>query len=660
LLHALEAALKENGLTRTRADVRAALAAGPEAVRALLQELAANATPPAVMEGATRKPPTLVLCIDQGEELFNADGAAEARQLFELIAGLASAPVPDVIAVFTIRTDAYEPLQSAEGPATPLADLKQVTLSLPPMAQGAYQSVIEGPAARLTQSGRKLDIAPDLTAALLRDIEEGGAKDALPLLAFTLERLYLEHGGDGKLTLAKYEALGAIKGAIEAAVQQAFKAADANSAISRDDDARRKLLRRGLIPWLAGIDPETGSPRRKVARLSQIPAESRPLIDLLVEVRLLATDRDAETGEATIEPAHEALLRQWGLLEGWLEEDFAALTVLEGVKRAARDWEANDRRSAWLAHSGTRLKEIAPIAARLAFTDYLSPSDRNYLDACRKAELTARRAKRRVQVAISILALLVVTALFGWLNRAIVEKQAWAVLATLKILAHQSFKDCPKCPEMVVIPAGKFIMGTAADDKARKYNEELPHLVRVPKPFAVSKFEITFGDWDACLADRGCNAYRPNDQGWGRGRRPVIYVNWDDAIAYLDWLIKKTGNHYRFLTEEEWEYAARAGTSTRWYSGNDESSLPDVAWYSLNSQSQTHPVGLKKPNSFGLFDMHGNVAEWVGGGCPHNLCSYRGGHWADSPEELRSAYPFGAIPYTRMSTIGLRVARDLN
>ena len=119
--------------------------------------------------------------------------------------------------------------------------------------------------------------------------------------------------------------------------------ADADPAIPRDRAAQLALLRRGLIPWLAGIDPDTGAPRRRVARLSEIPAEARPLIQHLVEQRLLATDVNKETGEATIEPAHEALLRQWGLLEGWLTEDAGLLAVLEGVKRASRDWAANNR-----------------------------------------------------------------------------------------------------------------------------------------------------------------------------------------------------------------------------------------------------------------------------------------------------------------------------
>jgi formylglycine-generating enzyme required for sulfatase activity len=683
LLHALEAALKDKGLARARADLRTTLAAGPEAVRGLLQELAAKATVSTSPDSdLAPKPPTLVLSIDQGEELFNADGAEEARQLLDLIAALVSAPAPDVIAVFTIRTDAYEPLQSAQGPAAPLADLKQVTLSLPPMARGAYQSVIEGPAARLAQSGRKLDIAPELTAALLRDIEEGGAKDALPLLAFTLERLYLEHGGDGKLTLAKYEALGGIKGAIEAAVQQAFKAADANPAVPRDDNARRKLLRRGLIPWLAGIDPETGSPRRKVARLTQIPAESRPLIDLLVEVRLLATDRDAATGEATIEPAHEALLRQWGLLEDWLEEDSAALAVLEGVKRAARDWEANAKRAAWLAHTGTRLNEAERTAELPAFADYLAAGDRDYLNAAQKAEAASRRKARRTQAAIYTLLIGILVGFVAYTSQDFLKEQyVWRVVMRPSVLTaaqetekaaspgpNTAFAECANgCPTMTVVPEGKYTMGAWRDVGAA--DETPPHEVTIPKPFAVSRTEITFDQWEACVAATGCPELFDNY--WGRDDRPAILLTWEEAKQYAAWLSKLTGKEYRLLSEAEWEYAARAGNPDQWTFADKA----QYTWFVLNSGGKTQPVGNKEPNAFGLHDMSGNVWEWVedcyadyrteprdgspvtSGDCSRRVI--RGGSWGDDPIYLRAASRSRRASDFRGNAVGFRVARTL-
>ena len=263
-------------------------------------------------------------------------------------------------------------------------------------------AVIEGPArAAQARRARALTIEPALTQALLADIEAGGAKDALPLLAFTLERLYHRIWRRRRSHARRLRGSSAgIKGSIEAAVERALAAADADPTIPRDRAARLALLRRGLIPWLAGIDPETGSAAPARGAPSEIPDEARPLIQHLVEQRLLATDVAKDTGEATIEPAHEALLRQWGLLQGWLEEDFAALMLLEGVKRAARDWAANAKHDAWLAHTGGRLEEAERVAAREDFSRFVEPTERAYLAACREREAARLRREHKLAPAI--------------------------------------------------------------------------------------------------------------------------------------------------------------------------------------------------------------------------------------------------------------------
>ena len=305
----------------------------------LLQILVDKAVKESADTDAKANPPIPVIAIDQGEELFRAEGQDEAQTFLGLLRQVLIADAPGVIVLLAIRSDSYGYLQEAKL----LDSIGKVPFDLGSMPRGSYAEVIKGPPARLEKSDRPLKIEDALVDNLLNDIDAGGAKDALPLLAFTLERLYLEHGGDGKLTASKYQALGGIKGSIEAAVERALQNADADPTIPKDSAARLALLRRGLIPWLAGVDPDTGAPRRRVARLSEIPARSRPLIANLVEQRLLVTDVAKETGELTIEPAHEALLRQWGSLDGWLADDAALLAVLEGVKRAAREWNDHDR-----------------------------------------------------------------------------------------------------------------------------------------------------------------------------------------------------------------------------------------------------------------------------------------------------------------------------
>jgi tetratricopeptide (TPR) repeat protein len=426
LVAALEAALTGQGLKHRRADIRKAVAGGAETVRPLLQQIADKAFARTLAEEGTAPHPTIVIAIDQAEELFTTDGLTEGEALLALLRDLAAEDRPGIIVLFTIRSDSYDRLETAK----PLEGLRQQTLPLLPMPRGAYQTVIEGPAARLAATDRRLRIEPRLTQRLLEDIEKGGGSDALPLLAFTLEQLYRDYGGQGALTAADYEAFGGIGGAIEAAVRRALKAADADARIPREREARLMLLRRGLIPWLAGIDPETGSPRRRIARLADVPSEAVPLIALLVEQRLLSTDAvTTQDGarETTLEPAHEALLRQWGLLQGWLQEDLGALTTLEAVKRAARDWAANARAFDWLNHAGSRLEDAEQVAARPDFVADLSDDARDYLRHCREAEAARRSEREEAQaralklqrrvlsaVTVGLLVALVLAGLAGW------------------------------------------------------------------------------------------------------------------------------------------------------------------------------------------------------------------------------------------------------
>ncbi len=272
------------------------------------------------------------------------------------------------------------------------------------MPAGSFGDIIRGPARRVSAAGRKLIIEEPLVDALLSDIEIGGTKDALPLLAFTLERLYTDYGADGDLQLGEYERLGRIRGAIEAAVEEALRKADGNAAIPRDRAARLALLRRGLIPWLAGIDPATGSPRRRVARLAEVPDEARPLIELMVDQRLLATDVDSATKETIIEPAHEALLRQWGALDGWLAEDSADLATIEALRRAASEWDANARASEFVIHKGARLAGVEQLAGEERFAGYLTSVDRAYLSAARNIENAAIKKARAVRTRLAIAA----------------------------------------------------------------------------------------------------------------------------------------------------------------------------------------------------------------------------------------------------------------
>ena len=246
------------------------------------------------------------------------------------------------------------------------------------------------------------------------------------------------------------------------------------------------------------------------------------------------------------------------------------------------------------------------------------------------------------------------------------------------------FRDCPACPEMVVVPPGEFMMGSLESEAGRRDNEGPVHRVRIERPFAVGVHEVTFAEWDACVSGGGCGGYRPPDTGWGRGNRPVIIVNWDDAEAYVGWLSEETGEEYRLLSESEWEYVARGGTRTPFHTG--ETISTEQANYNGNYtygsgrkgryRARTVAAGSFDANGYGLHDIHGNVWEWVedcwnddyrgapadgsaqeSGDCGRRVL--RGGSWSDIPRSLRSAFRFRFVSGGRLNIVGFRVARTL-
>ena len=220
-------------------------------------------------------------------------------------------------------------------------------------------------------------------------------------------------------------------------------------------------------------------------------------------------------------------------------------------------------------------------------------------------------------------------------------------------------------------------MGCLSNDDDCWDDEQPVHEVTIARPFALSVYEVTFAEWHACVAAGSCGGHEPDDEGWGRGSRPVIDVSWDDARAYAEWLSAQTGGEYRLPSEAEWEYAVRAGTATK-YSWGDEIGVNRANCRGCGSRwdaARTAPVGSFQPNAFGLYDMHGNVEEWVAdcwngsyAGAPTDGSAWlqgdcsgrvlRGGSW-DVPGRLRAAYRSVFATVVRRSFIGFRVARTL-
>ncbi len=233
-----------------------------------------------------------------------------------------------------------------------------------------------------------------------------------------------------------------------------------------------------------------------------------------------------------------------------------------------------------------------------------------------------------------------------------------------------AFKDCATCPDLIIAPAGQFEMGSAEFD-----TEQPVHSVIIAKPFAIGRAEVTFAQWDACVAEGGCGGWRPGDPGGARGELPVSEVSWDDAHNYLDWLSRKSGHAYRLPSEAEWEYAARGGTATRFWWGDDPG-VGHANCRGCGGPGRPTPAGTYPANGFGLVDVAGNVAEWVedcwsdsyvgaprdGGVAERGPCKQRvvrGGSFDAGTRYVRSASRFLYDAGQRYYTNGFRVVRDL-
>jgi formylglycine-generating enzyme required for sulfatase activity len=249
---------------------------------------------------------------------------------------------------------------------------------------------------------------------------------------------------------------------------------------------------------------------------------------------------------------------------------------------------------------------------------------------------------------------------------------------------QDTFEECANCPQMVVVPAGNFTMGSSEGEPGRAANEGPQRAVTIAKAFAVGKFAVTFEQWETCVAGGGCNAYSPADEAGRRGRHPVVNVSWDDAKAYVAWLSKVTGKPYRLLSEAEREYVTRAGAASPFWFGatisskqaNYDGSIAYGTGEKSDFRQRTLPVDFFAPNLFGLYQVHGNVAEWTedcwrpsyvnapndGSARTQPDCggrTLRGGSFLDGPNALRSAARSGFLPGNRAKGVGFRVARPL-
>jgi formylglycine-generating enzyme required for sulfatase activity len=374
---------------------------------------------------------------------------------------------------------------------------------------------------------------------------------------------------------------------------------------------------------------------------------------------------------------------------------------------AERRWSAAGYPTGLLLHSPTL--EVAEhwIVSRPSGAPEPTQEIQAFIVASRDGLRAGQRFRRLVQAFIFTLLASIILGLVGWINQDYIKAQ-WRWYATERpflaaniwpfvlkpavergLKPKDTFRECAPeqgedyCPEMIVVPAGSFMMGsppteTYSRDTDIGGDERPLHTVTIAQPFAVARYELTFAEWDTCAA-RGDCTWRPSDGGWGRGQQPVIYVSWDDARQYVAWLAKVTGKPYRLLSESEYEYATRAGTKTAYPWGDDigKNNANCIGCGSKWDNRQPAPVGSFAPNRFGLYDMVGNVYSWVedclhidfngapadglpwiqGSNCTSRVG--RGGSWNADRNNVRSgSRDWGSTVY-RQTFWGFRVARTL-
>jgi formylglycine-generating enzyme required for sulfatase activity len=596
----------------------------------------------------------LLLVADQWEEIYTLtqDAAAAQRFITEVLDATAASPLTLVL---TLRGDFFGEVLAHRG----LADrLQGGVVNLGPMKREEIEAVVVRPAEKVG-----LTFEPGLPDRILDDVgEEPGH---LPLLEFVLTGLWQDRRA-GRLLHEGYEAMGGVQGAM----------AQRAEAVWKDLGDREAPALHRLFLHLVRAGAGTADTRRRAA-LSELAPAVRSVVEKLARERLLVTGRDEASGEETVEVAHEALIRHWGRLRQWLDEDREFLLWRQRLEVTLAQWERAARKDSGTLLRGAPLAEAARWLAERG--DDLNEDERAYV----RASLAARDRRRWLAGGAAALVVL-----------ASVVAAVWQYREAERLRRERA----PILPVMVEIQPRPFMMGSRKDDKEAYSNEQPLHEVVIVKPFKIGKHEVTFEEYDrfALATDRR----PPSDQGWGGGKRPVINVSWDDAVAYAKWLSKETGQRFRLPTEAEWEYAARADSATARFWGDDPKEACRYAnvydrtgeavgkeKYAIDWEAhdcddgfvETAPVDRSgaKPNALGLHDVLGNVWEWVedcwhasyegaptdgsvwtaGGDCGRRVV--RGGSGYGAPRHVRSARRTRLPAGGRDLLIGARLAQDL-
>lgn len=656
-------------------------------------------------------PASYVLYIDQGEELYTRTRQVVDRFSKVLADGLRLRP-EKLLVIMSFRSDYYGHLQGNDA----LFDLVE-KVDVRPLSPDQLLHALSEPVRLL---GAKFD-NPKMVQQLVGSV--GRDADVLPLIADLFQDLWdrMLKRDDGVLSFADHPEAIHVDFALKRRAER-FLSDNPDKV-----EAVKRLFTLRLARWLSGSDEPV---RDYMVRDADSPAGQKEwaLVEALAgpDMRLLVTgERD---GQSRAWVAHEVLLRKWDKLVEWFNDEREFLVWKGEAEEKLRRHAAASR----LEKVKTLLMGFDLDMARKwrgSRSDDIHPDLMGFIDE--SLQFAGRTQRKRQQLQLSALALLslVVIGLLAFLNEQVLSRFWFKVsnvhaksledIRGMKDLEH--FRDCggdvreassrredysSDCPEMVIIPAGTFMMGSPSNEEGRSENWEgiksgnntKPFEVSVSR-FAISRFEITGDQWSRCVELGGCEAGAAAE-----GDRPVTSVSWERAQRYVRWLSEMTGYDYRLPTEREFEYATRAGTKAavywkpddnQWKPDDDQEicSYANVAdakareyygWRataSCNDESTgVAKIGKYKPNKWGLHDMLGNVREWVEdcfqapyrdpesphrqgeqNQCPGGLRAVRGGGWSSPPKDVRSAARWRAEQKIDGidSTIGFRVVRDL-
>jgi formylglycine-generating enzyme required for sulfatase activity len=633
-----------------------------ESLAALLRDAPSHAAPP--IRQALRQAgragglseageARLVIYVDQLEELFTQDllPAGEREAFVTALEALAKSGLVWVVA--TMRSDFFDRLETL--PALAALSAGEGRYLLLPPDEAEIGQIIRQPA---REAGLHFEIDP-VRALGLDDVilhATGRATGALPLLSFLLDQLWRRRTPERVLTFAAYDDLGGLEGAIGRRAEEVFR--------DQPDAVRNELM--ALLRALVTVTGGTATSRS--APLAQFPERSpgRALVDAFLDptARLLVVDG------AQLRLAHEALLTHWPRARDQVAADARDLELRGRLEEEAARWRTASRhdKSGRVLPAGLRLDEGLALHARWGAG--LPAEVTAFVTASRRA---ARRNRRhRIATVVAAVVGLPVIAALVWAGLA-----AWGGRTVeAEIEAEEEF---------VRIPAGCFEMGSPDTEQERYLNEGPVHKVCL-EAFELGKFEVTQWQW------RQVMIHNPDPSQFADDRGPVESVSWNEAQWFIFLMNSLGRHHYRLPSEAEWEYAVRAGTSTAryWGEGADDGcayenmadlTLKKIAPDSVvancdDGKDYTAPVGSFKPNPWGLYDMLGNVAEWVedcyvgdytkapkdGRAVTTQDCNdrvVRGGSWDYFPRNVRAAYRIGYPPYTQNWTIGFRLARPV-